>query len=751
MDRHAVVASLRKRYLTEYTKINRRAKRVAFWEDIRDSAAACGAHAWESFAEGEHARTLQDYEEALEACDSAIELDPDFAYPWNGKGNVLSDQKRYDEAIAAYDRAIELDPTFAYPWYGKGIVLREQKRYDEAVAAYDRAIELNPDFACPWNGKSIALRELKLCAEALAACDRAIELDPDYAAAWHGKGIALREQKRYEEAIAAYDRAIELDPDYAYPWHGKGIALREQKRYEEATAAYDRAIELDPDYAGPWHGKGIALREQKRYEEAIAAYDRAIELDPETGDSAYNKGILLWETADYEEACACFRLALEMGLDEEWRDLAEIWITRASNMLAPAESTGPALDRTEADKASPQALLAEFLENLKNDLPDIAEANDKFDKRMRDEVVRRRVAGSGGADNMLVILRDWNSFSPILNRESRNQDTAGPKEWRGGGYLLIWQGHGIAIDPGVGFVEQLYRKGFSIVDIDTVVVTHCHLDHTRDVESLVDLNYRYNRYMNQRVGTPDFRQLNFCLSDAALRKYGDYLQRCGCCATPVQLLPKGRPYPITEHIELRAAKAQHADITGRDSDTIGLVFDLKYPKTEENQKPLKLGLTSDSCWFKGIEKDFLGCDILLAHLGTIEGAAKKDRGDMTAAKAFRETELSDHLGAKGCFRLLQDVKPTLFVVGEFGEELVKTRIKILQVLNNLKPDKTERVLGADSNLTISLGDKFSIRCSHPECADIRTEIGIQEVRPTLDGDLLFQYACDKHELVQPEK
>ena len=108
MDKHAVVASLRKRYLTEYPKSNRLAERLAFFEDIRDSAAACGAHAWESFAEGERARTLQDYEEALKAHERAIELDPDFAYPWNGKGIVLVEQKLYDEAIAAYDRASAL-------------------------------------------------------------------------------------------------------------------------------------------------------------------------------------------------------------------------------------------------------------------------------------------------------------------------------------------------------------------------------------------------------------------------------------------------------------------------------------------------------------------------------------------------------------------------------------------------------------------------------------------------------------------
>jgi tetratricopeptide (TPR) repeat protein len=42
----------------------------------------------------------------------AIELDPNFAAPWNNLGNLLSDQlKRYNEAEMAYRKAVDLVPT----------------------------------------------------------------------------------------------------------------------------------------------------------------------------------------------------------------------------------------------------------------------------------------------------------------------------------------------------------------------------------------------------------------------------------------------------------------------------------------------------------------------------------------------------------------------------------------------------------------------------------------------------------------
>jgi glyoxylase-like metal-dependent hydrolase (beta-lactamase superfamily II) len=36
---------------------------------------------------------------------------------------------------------------------------------------------------------------------------------------------------------------------------------------------------------------------------------------------------------------------------------------------------------------------------------------------------------------------------------------------------------GIVIDPGGGYIENLYRCGFSLADIDMIIVTHDHADH----------------------------------------------------------------------------------------------------------------------------------------------------------------------------------------------------------------------------------------------------------------------------------
>jgi tetratricopeptide (TPR) repeat protein len=51
---------------------------------------------------------------------------------------------RRDEAIAEYKAAIALDPKFAFPHNGLGNVLRDLGRLGEAIAEYNAAIALDP-------------------------------------------------------------------------------------------------------------------------------------------------------------------------------------------------------------------------------------------------------------------------------------------------------------------------------------------------------------------------------------------------------------------------------------------------------------------------------------------------------------------------------------------------------------------------------------------------------------------------------
>lgn len=94
-----------------------------------------------------------------------------------------------------------------------------------------------------------------------------------------------------------------------------------------------------------------------------------------------------------------------------------------------------------------------------------------------------------------ICLRRYSSFFPFVPRPSAFRSL-------GGGYLLrlhhqdegCRQPFGVAVDPGPDFIENLYRCGFGLGDIDMIVLTHDHPDHSVDLDPILSLlGYRMNQ------------------------------------------------------------------------------------------------------------------------------------------------------------------------------------------------------------------------------------------------------------------
>lgn len=134
------------------------------------------------------------------------EIKNEFDYKiWQKKGRVFFSQGRYEEALQAFDQSIQMNPNYAESWNYKGIVLLLTYEYEEAIKCFEVAIALDPSFATAWNTKAGALYAIGRYDEAIMACDRAIQLDPRSANAWYTKALILK-----KEAHAAFTRAREL-------------------------------------------------------------------------------------------------------------------------------------------------------------------------------------------------------------------------------------------------------------------------------------------------------------------------------------------------------------------------------------------------------------------------------------------------------------------------------------------------------------------------------------------------------------
>jgi tetratricopeptide (TPR) repeat protein len=114
------------------------------------------------------------------------------AFTWTDKGNNLYDQGKIQEALDAYNKAIEIDPTFALAWFSKGTLLGKQGKYDEAVACFDKAVLYDPTHFESWNNKGIVLYYQGKYKDAVACFDKALEINPGYSQAKANRQNALQ-------------------------------------------------------------------------------------------------------------------------------------------------------------------------------------------------------------------------------------------------------------------------------------------------------------------------------------------------------------------------------------------------------------------------------------------------------------------------------------------------------------------------------------------------------------------------------
>ena len=136
--------------------------------------------------------------------------------PGTTKVRALYYLDRDDEAIQAYDEAIRIDPKYADAWYNKVRSFVELGEYDKAVKAYNEAVKIDPPIADRRSIASIlynkadALISFGHYDEAILVCNEVIKLDSQLAEAWYMKGIALRMLHRHTDAENAFKKSREL-------------------------------------------------------------------------------------------------------------------------------------------------------------------------------------------------------------------------------------------------------------------------------------------------------------------------------------------------------------------------------------------------------------------------------------------------------------------------------------------------------------------------------------------------------------
>jgi tetratricopeptide (TPR) repeat protein len=120
-------------------------------------------------------------------------------------GNAYFMDLKFDEALKACDMAIDIKPDYHKAWYNKGVALIALGHYDEAVEAYNKAIEIKPEHQEIYQKGFIFAAFV-----ALGRSKEAKEIKPDGHQFWYNKGIVLEKLGREKEAEEAFKKSEEI-------------------------------------------------------------------------------------------------------------------------------------------------------------------------------------------------------------------------------------------------------------------------------------------------------------------------------------------------------------------------------------------------------------------------------------------------------------------------------------------------------------------------------------------------------------
>lgn len=154
----------------------------------------------------------------------------DFKY-YTNLGIEKTNEQCFDEAIEALDKAVELNPDYALAYFSKGIVFHNLNQLQAAYENYSKAIDLNDKMTDAYYNRAQAIlafenktdEELR---EALSDLEKAYELDPKFLDAMYYAATIKKKFEDYKGVLELLDRILEIDPQAVYSRALKKLILQ---------------------------------------------------------------------------------------------------------------------------------------------------------------------------------------------------------------------------------------------------------------------------------------------------------------------------------------------------------------------------------------------------------------------------------------------------------------------------------------------------------------------------------------------
>ncbi len=246
-------------------------------------------------------------EEAREAFERSLKLDPGLASTHNYLGTLYGRSGEIERAIAEFQIALVMIPGDEQARINLGKAYEQAGRSDLAFAVYEQLLRDRPNAGPALERMGVLLERQGRLAEAAERYRKVLAINPtDEQASLVLGGVWLR-LAHWDDAREVLSAVVSRHPDSYMARLYLGGALEGLGQPDEALDTYRAAATIRPENPDPHFLMAVVHSKCGRWADAESEYERALALDPSHFSSHLNLALVAEQLGDRARAAAHYR------------------------------------------------------------------------------------------------------------------------------------------------------------------------------------------------------------------------------------------------------------------------------------------------------------------------------------------------------------------------------------------------------------------------------------------------------------
>jgi tetratricopeptide (TPR) repeat protein len=274
---------------------------------------------------------MGEFVQASEAYGFVINLNPDFALAYLGRGKcyfVLDDEPQ--NALEEFNKAIAIDPNCAEAYTQRGRCYYHLNQMGRAIQEHSRAIELKPDYGKAYGYRSgcfLALKEFELATRDIEMIRK---MEPHNVEEYYlRRGLFFLARRNIDKALAEWKAGLRLKPNSGELLFTRGQIHLQLKNYPEARADLSLAANYNPSLPHCcYFFLGLACLKLENWQAALEAFGKCLHYTPGYKEAYLYRAQLFEKLGLLREAFEEYGHLLKLNLEDY-----QVYLKRAQLLI----------------------------------------------------------------------------------------------------------------------------------------------------------------------------------------------------------------------------------------------------------------------------------------------------------------------------------------------------------------------------------------------------------------------------------